>query len=134
MNKFKNKRPTTGLRRAIDHLISIGYRPINPQHLESVPLSEWTRFDLAFGDAADIRCRIYRHARSENWHTKWVSFKARRSGVWSSKAPDLLVMSPPSPLKEATTSDDIKFKFTSVTPYSKLERAHAKTLAWYISQ
>lgn len=137
MNKFKNKRPTTGLRRAIDHLISIGYRPINPQHLESVPLSEWTRFDLAFGDAADIRCRIYRNARSENWHTKWVSFKARRSGVWSGfnkNAPALTGTQLHKLAEQATTSDEVKFKFTSVTPYSKLERAHAKTLAWYISQ
>lgn len=126
MNKFKNKRPTTGLRKAIDHLISIGYRPINPQHLESVPLSEWTRFDLAFGDEANIRCRIYRHARSNSWHTKWVSFKARRFG----EKLGLL----PQPYQVEQTSSETKFYFTSVVPYSKLERSHAKTLAWYIAQ
>lgn len=126
MNKFKNKRPTTGLRRAIDHLISIGYRPISPQHLPSVPISEWTRFDLAFGDDANIRCRIYRHARSNSWHTKWVSFKARR---FEEKLGLL-----PQPYQVEQASSETKFYFTSVVPYSKFERAHAKTLAWYISQ
>jgi hypothetical protein len=128
-NGFRIARPTTQLRRAIDHLISIGYRPINPQHLDSVPISEWTRFDLAFGEADDIRCRIYRHARSENWRTKWVSFKARKAIHNSSWSANKQVQD-----GGWKTSDDIKFMFTSVTPYSKLERAHAKTLAWYISQ
>ena len=129
MNKFKNKRPTTGLRRAIDHLISIGYRPISPQHLPSVPISEWTRFDLAFGDDANIRCRIYRHARSNSWHTKWVSFKARKAKHTEA--------TPTSQLLQDggwSNSGETKFYFTSVVPYSKFERAHAKTLAWYISQ
>lgn len=127
---FKVARPTTQLRRAIDHLISIGYRPINPQHLESVPLSQWTRFDLAFGDADDIRCRIYRHARSENWHTKWVDFRARKTPAQTFGSLTSAI------LKEHDwrNSEPVRFKFTSVTPYSKLERAHAKTLAWYISQ